>query len=294
LRQLRALLDRHGFRPRRSLGQTFLVDGNIARKIVCLARISAADSVLEVGAGVGALTHALAEAAGRVVAVEVHPALVAMLRETLGAAAHPPHRVEIVEADVLQLPWPEVLGEERRGQWKAVANLPYSITGPAILRLLEAKEWLERLVIMVQREVAERLAAQAGERARGQLSVLVQAFCHVRVAAQVSRNCFWPRPKVDSTVLVLEVRRPALVRTEVEPVFRQLVQGAFSARRKMLANALGPVLRAESRSVPPRQVARLLLARSGIAPDLRAEDVSEEAFVRLAEAAADLGREAEI
>jgi 16S rRNA (adenine1518-N6/adenine1519-N6)-dimethyltransferase len=283
-RQLRALLDRRGFRPRKSLGQTFLVDGNIVRKIVETAQISRADSVVEIGAGAGAVTGALVEAAGRVVAIEIDPVLVDVLREVVA------DRAEIMLADVLEVAWPEALGASPRGQWKVVANLPYSITGPAILRLLEARDWLARLVIMVQREVAERLVAQPGERARGQLSVLVQAACEVRVAGQVSRNCFWPRPKVDSSILALEVRRPALVRPDLEPVYRQLVQAAFATRRKTVLNALAHGRGTEELG---KELVRLLLERCGIAPGLRAEDLGTEDFLRLAEAMADWRKEQE-
>lgn len=280
-RQLRAVLARHGLRPRRSLGQTFLVDANIVRRIVEVAQVSAADSVLEIGAGAGAVTRALMEAAGRVVAVEVDPVLVGVLREVLG------ERTEVVQADVLEVAWPAVLGASARGQWKVVTNLPYAITGPAILRLLEAREWLTRMVIMVQREVARRLAAGPGVRARGHLSVLVQAACEVQVVGQVSRNCFWPRPQVDSTILALEVRRPALVPPALEPVFRALVQAAFATRRKTVLNALTSALGAEL----GKGQMRSLLERCGIAPELRAEDLSTGDFLRLAEAVADRPRE---
>jgi len=184
--QLRALFGRYGFRPRRALGQTFLVDGNIVRKIVASAELTGDEPVLEVGAGAGAVTRALVGASRRVIAIEIDPTLVAILREMVGSEA------EVVEADVLAVDWPGLFGSADKGRWRVVANLPYAITGPALVRLSEVREWARRLVIMVQEEVGERVVASPGGRARGILSVLLQTLFDVRAAARVSRTCFWP------------------------------------------------------------------------------------------------------
>ncbi len=172
--QLRALFREFDFRPRRSLGQTFLTDANVVRKIISTADLRPEDPVLEIGPGAGAMTGALVESARRVLAIEIDPTLAAILKETASSRLH------IVQKDVLQVDWPALLQTEAAGSWKVVANLPYAITGPALLKLLEAKEWLAHLTIMVQLEVAERLVAPPGSRTRGILGVLVEAACDAR------------------------------------------------------------------------------------------------------------------
>jgi len=273
-RQLRASLNAHGFRPRRALGQTFLTDANIVRKILATAEIGGEDSVLEIGPGAGALTHALAEAARRVVAIEIDATLVAMLQETLG------ERVEVIRADVLQVDWPSLLGSEGAGKWKVVANLPYAITGPALLKLLDAHDWIERLTIMVQSEVAERLVAAPGSRARGILSVLLQAMGEVSLRLRVPRTCFWPTPRVDSAVVSLTLQRPPLLPPALAGAFRRVVRGAFGTRRKMLVNSLA---QSPELALGKEEAQRLLLACE-IAPQRRAESLEVEEFLSLARA----------
>jgi 16S rRNA (adenine1518-N6/adenine1519-N6)-dimethyltransferase len=230
--------------------------------------------VLEVGAGAGAVTRELARAARRVVAIEIDPALVKILAETVGGAA------EVVRADVLRVDWDELLGGADPGAWRVVANLPYAVTGPAILRLLDACDWVQRLVIMVQQEVAARLTAPAGSRARGMLSVLVEATCDVEPVGKVPRTCFYPRPRVDSTVLGLTVQRPQPVAPEMRGAFFRVVKAAFGARRKTLANALS---HADAIGLSKEQVTGAL-SEAGIEGALRAEDLDVEAFLRLTEA----------
>ncbi len=178
------------------------------------------------------MTGSLVESARRVLAIEIDPTLAAILKETASSRLH------IVQKDVLQVDWPALLQTEAAGSWKVVANLPYAITGPAILKLLEAKEWLAHLTIMVQLEVAERLVAPPGSKTRGLLSVLVEAVCDARLAFRVPRTCFWPAPQVDSAVVTMRVHRPPLMPPELEPLFRRVVRGAFGTRRKTVANAL--------------------------------------------------------
>jgi len=274
--QLRELFHKHGFRPRRSLGQTFLVDANIARNIVAAAALTGREPVLEIGAGAGALTRELARAAARVVAVEIDPALVAILGETVGGAA------KVIHADVLALDWQELLGEPNKGRWRVVANLPYAITGPALLRLSEARAWVARMIVMVQQEVAERLTAPPGGRIRGMLSVLLQAFFDLRMIARVPRTCFWPRPRVDSTVLALTVRHPPAIPASLELTFRQVVRAAFGTRRKTLANALPHA----GELGLTKEEARALLMQSDIAESRRAETLTEEEFLHLTQAVA--------
>lgn len=272
--QLRLLFRKHEFRPRRRLGQTFLVDRNIAHKIVRAAELTGEEEVIELGAGAGAVTSVLTRSARRVVAVEVDPTLVAMLRETVGSAA------EIVHADLLTLKWADILGAERCGSWQVVANLPYAITGPAILKLLQGADWFADMVIMVQEEVAERLLAEPGNRNRGLLTVLVEAAAEVSSLGRVSRTCFFPRPRVDSTILRLSLRRPGLVPAQLADDFGAVVRAAFSSRRKTLANALSQ----GTGSKLPKEEAALVLSDCGIDPSRRAETVSAQEFLHLAKA----------
>ena len=272
--RLRILFQRHGFRPRRRLGQTFLVDANIVQKAVRALNLTGEECVVDVGAGAGAVTRALAERARRVIAIEVDAALVTILGETVGDAA------EIVRGDALALEWDDLLRGETRGRCRLIANLPYAITGPAIIHLLDGIEWFDRLVIMVQEEVAERLLAPAGRRARGLLTVLVEAACDIRMVGRVARTCFLPRPQVDSTILALEPRRPGLVAPGLEQTFRRIVKAAFGTRRKTLSNALSqsPALGLA------KEEAVALLSQCDIDPSRRAEALSAEEFVRLAKA----------
>ncbi len=272
--QLRALFRRYRFRPRRSLGQTFLTDANIVRKIVSAAGISPQDSVLEIGPGAGAVTQHLLRAAGRVAAIEIDRVLVEVLKETVGAGT------EVICADVLKVPLDEVLGQQESRLWKVVANLPYSITGPAILRLLEARRWISDMIVMVQAEVAERLTAPPGSRQRGWLTVLMEICCEGSLIGRVSRNCFWPRPGVDSAILRFTVRRPPLVAADRERVLHEVIKAAFGTRRKTVLNALSHAVNLEL----SKEAARTLLEGCGVQPDLRAEALSAQDFLRLAEA----------
>lgn len=270
--QLRSLLRRHGFRPRQRLGQTFLIDRNTAQKVVRAAGLSGQEDVVEIGAGAGAVTGPLADAARRVIAVEIDPGLVAMLRETVG------HGAEIVQADLLALEWADLLGADRHGGWRLVGNLPYAISGPAIVKLLDGAEWFGRMVIMVQEEVGARLLAAAGSRHRGQLTVLVESVADVSLVGRVPRTCFFPRPRVDSAILALDVRRPAIVPPQLARCFREVVRAAFSSRRKMLANALSHAYG----GTLPKEEASQMLSQCGIEPSRRAETLSVDEFLLIA------------
>lgn len=272
--QLRALFTRLGFRPRRSLGQNFLIDDNIVRKIVAAADLGSRPPVVEIGAGAGAVTRALSEVAPTVLAVEIDPTLAALLRDTLEPT------VQVVEADLLALDWSRLFPGPRAGGWRLVANLPYAITGPAILKLLEARHWVDRFVIMVQAEVADRLISPPGGRSRGLLSVLVQAACRAELSRRVRRTCFWPAPRVDSALLTLDVRRPHLVPPAAEAAFDRLVRAAFGTRRKTILNSL-----AHAADLPlDKPAAADLLSDACIEPGRRAETLAVEDFLRLAQA----------
>ena len=268
--RVRSLLDAHGVRPSRALGQNFLADPNIARRIVRLAGIDPGHRVLEIGPGIGSLTVALAETAARVVGLELDRHLLPVLSEVVGASGN----VEIVHGDALEADYAALLGDE---PWVLVANLPYNVATPLLARLLTDAPQLERMVVMVQREVAERLAAPPGTRASGAISVKIAYHCTARVLAQVPPAVFMPRPKVDSTVVAFN-RRPAppvSLPGPPEAMFA-LARAGFGQRRKTLRQALRTVLGA---------AAEPALVAAGIDPAARAETLTLDAWAALTRAA---------
>jgi 16S rRNA (adenine1518-N6/adenine1519-N6)-dimethyltransferase len=269
--RVRSLLDAHGVRPSRALGQNFLTDPNVARRIVRLSGIEAADRVLEIGPGIGSLTLALAETAGRVVALELDRHLLPVLEEVVG----PLENVAVVQGDAMDADYATLLGADR---WVLVANLPYNVATPLLARLLTDVPQLGRMVVMVQREVAERLAAPPGTPACGAISVKVAYHCTSRVLAQVPPSVFTPRPKVDSTVVAFDRRPspPVSLPGAPEAMFA-LARAGFGQRRKTLRQSLRAVLGAEAEPV---------LVAAGIDPAARAEILTLDAWAALTRAAA--------
>lgn len=266
--ELRALLDRHGLRPSRALGQNFLVDDNTAARIVRLAQVAPGDHVVEVGPGVGSLTVALHDAGARVTAIELDRHLLPALGEVLGGSD-----VCVVEADALDVDWPHVCAGSDR--WAMISNLPYNVAVPVVVRVLETAPMIERLLVMVQREVAERLAARVGDDHYGAVSVKVAFHADAKVVGLVPPSVFVPRPRVDSG-LVRIVRRPSPVAVRDPERMFELVRAGFATRRKTLRNALASVLGGDA--------ARALEA-AGIDPSARAETLDLAQWARLAEAA---------
>jgi 16S rRNA (adenine1518-N6/adenine1519-N6)-dimethyltransferase len=269
--EVAALLRRHGLRPRKRWGQNFLIDRNTLDNVLRAAELAPEDAVLEIGPGLGTLTRELAGRCRRVVAIEIDPLLVGILRsETLADAAN----VELVHGDALELDLAALLDD---GGWKVVANIPYYITTPLIERLISVKERLERIVLMVQREVAARLTAAPGSDDYSSLSVFVQYHTEPELTARVSRGAFLPPPDVDSAIVRLRVRREPPVAVQDEPLMFQVVRAAFQQRRKTLLNAL-TLLPAVS-----KEAAGDALERAGIDPSRRGETLSLPEFARLAD-----------
>lgn len=266
--ELRALLGRHGLRPSRALGQNFLVDANTAGRIVRLAGVGPGDHVVEVGPGVGSLTCALHDAGAQVVAVELDRHLLPALAEVLGDRP-----VRVVAADALEVDWPGLCTGPAR--WSMVSNLPYNVAVPVVVRVLETAPMIERLLVMVQREVGERLAARPGDDQYGAVSVKVAYHADAAVVGVVLPSVFLPRPRVESALVRL-VRRPCPVSVRDPERMFALVRAGFGTRRKTLRNALTPVLGRDS--------ARVLEA-TGIDPGARAETLGLADWARLAEAA---------
>jgi 16S rRNA (adenine1518-N6/adenine1519-N6)-dimethyltransferase len=267
---VRALARRHGIRPRKGLGQHFLIEPTLARRIVALAGVGPGHHVVEVGPGLGSLTVALASAGARVLAVEIDPRLADATRDAAGPWGD---RVEVIEADAVTVDWSSALGDP--GPWAVVANLPYNVSVPVVLRLLEGEPRVAPLLVMVQREVGERLAAAPGEPHYGAVSVRVAYWARARVLRRVSRSVFWPEPNVDS-VLVLIERRPPPPGVDRERLF-ELIGVSFGQRRKTMRNAL---LRL---GLDPDN-ARDALRRADISPMSRPEALGLDEFVRLARA----------
>jgi 16S rRNA (adenine1518-N6/adenine1519-N6)-dimethyltransferase len=261
---VRELLTRHGIRPSKALGQNFLTDENTARRIVRLARLEPGDLVVEVGPGVGSLTIELADTGARVMAIEVDRHLMPVLDEVLV------HRdVEVRNDDALKVDWGATLDG---GPWHMVANLPYNVATPLVVGALETAPMITRFLVMVQREVGERLAAHAGDDAYGAVSLKVAYFAQAKVVGTVSRNVFLPRPSVESALVRMErhARPPVDVRRP-DTMF-ELVRAGFATRRKTLRNTL------EGRVDADR------FARAGIDPGARAETLTLADWARLADA----------
>jgi 16S rRNA (adenine1518-N6/adenine1519-N6)-dimethyltransferase len=263
-RQAVDLLDRHGVRPSRALGQNFVVDPNTVRRIVRLAGVTAGDLVVEVGAGLGALTLALAETGAVVTAVELDRHLLPVLEEVLAGVEPGP---KVVHADAMTVDWSALLAPAER--WQLVANLPYNVATPLVLDVLDHVPAVDRLLVMVQREVGERLAAAPGTSAYGIPSVKVAYWTHAEIAGRVGPSVFLPRPQVDS-VLVRMVRRAAPATAADPDRLFALVRAGFGQRRKMLRRSLVGLVDVED------------FERAGIAPESRAEELDVEQWGRLA------------
>jgi 16S rRNA (adenine1518-N6/adenine1519-N6)-dimethyltransferase len=269
-RQVRDLLADHGLSPSRALGQNFVADPNTVRRIARLAGVGPGDRVVEVGPGLGSLTVALAETGAEVTAVELDRHLLPVLRSVVE-----PLGVRVVEGDAMALDWDEVLGGDVAAggadRWALVANLPYNVATPLVLDLLARVPQIDRMLVMVQREVGERLAAGPGSKAYGIPSVKVAYRAVAEVVGRVPRTVFIPQPRVESALVRLRRLPEPPVDTDPERLFR-LVEAGFGQRRKMLRRSLASV-------VDPSA-----FERAGVRPDARAEELRLDDWARLANA----------
>jgi 16S rRNA (adenine1518-N6/adenine1519-N6)-dimethyltransferase len=269
-RQTLDLLAEHGFRPSRARGQNFVVDPNTVRRIARLAEVGPGDHVVEIGPGLGALTLALAETGARVLAVEVDRRLVDILRGSV-AGGPGPGPVDVVLADAMTADWNTLLGPTA-GSWTLVANLPYNIATPLVLDLLRDVPAIGRMLVMVQREVGERLAASVGDPAYGAVSVKVAYRATAKVVGRVPASVFVPRPEVESVLVALHRREKPAVDPAVvsEKELFRLVEAGFGQRRKMLRRSLDGL------------VAPSAFECARVAPTARAEELDVDAWGRLA------------
>jgi len=270
------ILERHGFTFKKSLGQNFLIDTNILHNIVSVAGLTEEKAAVEIGPGIGALTEQLARTAGKVIAIEIDRRLLPILAETLA----PYGNVEVVHGDVLRLDLRSLVAEKLAGFKKisVVANLPYYVTTPILMKLLEERLPLENIVVMVQKEVADRIAAKPGTKDYGSLSIAAQFYATAEIAMLVPAQVFVPRPNVDSAVIRLKVREKPAVEVDDENLFFRVVKSAFAQRRKTLLNNLMNGLFPKERKEEVLQ----MLQEIGIDPVRRGETLDMEEFARLA------------
>lgn len=274
--EARAALREGSFKPAKRLGQNFLVHERILEAIIRLVDLSPQDEVVEIGPGLGFLTRRLVTVARKVWAIELDAFLAERLRRSpLGS--HP--ALELLHADFLKVPLTDVLPQRKV---KLVANLPYSISTPALFRIFDLREHFALLVLMLQKEVAERLIAAPGTKAYGSLSVWFRIHGHVLDKFSVSPEAFFPRPKVRSTVLKIGLHGQPLAPQSDYSLLRILVRAAFGQRRKMLSNALAAALRRDSAELAP------VLRRAGIDPRRRGETLTVDEFIGLARAMKEL------
>ena len=256
--ELLARVDRH---PSRALGQNFVVDPNTVRRIARLAAVGPGDRVVEIGAGLGSLTLALVETGAEVTAVEIDRHLVPLLRETVEGTG-----VVVVEGDAMAMDWAALLGE---GPWVLVANLPYNVATPLVADLLDDVPAVQRMLVMVQKEVGERLAAHAGDDAYGAVSVKVGYWATAKVVGLVPPTVFLPKPNVDSALVAIE-RRPTPATDAPRERLFELVRAGFGQRRKMLRRSLAGLVGPEA------------FESAGVRPEARAEELDVVAWGRLA------------
>ena len=274
--EIREILTRHGFGFKKQFGQNFLTDSNLLRAIVQDAGVEENTTVLEIGAGAGALTRALAERAKRVVSFEIDKTLQPVLAETLAGCDN----VEVIFRDFEKADFPAL--EEELGEYVVVANLPYYITTPVVMKFVEEAKNCRGLTVMVQEEVAVRFAASAGSSDYGAVTAAIALRGRCEVVRKVPRTLFTPRPNVDSAIvrIVFEEGRIPVKSTKA---YRAVVKAAFASRRKTLENNLMNAFRI------PREEAKEALAAAGIEEGVRGEVLSPEAFARLADVMAERG-----
>jgi 16S rRNA (adenine1518-N6/adenine1519-N6)-dimethyltransferase len=274
----RAILEKYGFSFKKSLGQNFLIDTNILKKIVSFANLNEHSGAIEIGPGIGALTEQLARTSKKVVAFEIDQRLLPILKDTLS----PYSNVTIIHKDVLEANVQEVMDEEFKGigDVMVVANLPYYVTTPIIMKLLEERLSIRGIVCMLQKEVADRISARPGTKDYGSLSIAVQYYTEAETVMIVPKTVFVPQPNVDSAVIRLTRREHPAVTVKDERFFFQVTKASFAQRRKTLLNNLTSQLPDGKQK---KEEILTALSQSGIDPSRRGETLSLEEFGRLAD-----------
>ncbi len=269
---IRQELKEYGLIPKKGLGQHFLIDRNILNKIIQTAQVNEKDIVLEVGPGLGEMTVELAKKAKKVIAVEIDPKLLEVLKKKV--MDYP--NVEVVKGNILKLNFDKLLHQEK-GLVKVVANLPYQISTPLLFRFIESRHLFFTLTLMLQKEVAERMVASPGGKDYGPLSIFVQLASNISISFFIKSTAFFPPPKVESAVIHINWKEKPLVEIKDEEWFKKIVKGCFGYRRKTLTNAL----RHSGLPLPPDT--ELRIKNIDIDPQRRPETLTIQEFVNLAE-----------
>ncbi len=271
---IKRILGRHGFTFSKALGQNFLVDPTVCPRMAEMGGAAAGSCVIEIGPGLGVLTVELAKRADKVITVELDTRLIPVLAETLSDYRN----VEVINADVLKTDLHQLIADNFDGKSVNVcANLPYYITSPILMYLLERKLPVENITVMVQKEAADRLCAKVGSRDSGAITVAVNYYAETEVLFDVGRECFTPSPNVDSCVIRLKVRKNPPVQVQDEEFFFRMVKAAFSQRRKTASNGISSGM-----GISKDKVAEALTL-SGLSPTVRAEALTMEELALLAD-----------
>ena len=270
---IKEILGKHGFTFSKSLGQNFLINPSVCPRMAELSGADKGVGVIEVGPGIGVLTNELCKLADKVVAIELDKRLLPVLDETLAEYDN----LKVVNADVLEIDLHKLIEDEFQGMEVVVcANLPYYITSPVIMKLLEEKLPISAITVMVQKEAAQRICAEVGSRESGAVTVSVNYYAQPQMLFSVSAGSFMPAPKVDSAVMRLDVLKTPPVEVKDEKKFFAVIKSAFSQRRKVISNSLSSGL-----SVSKADVATLL-EKSGVSPTARAEKLTLQNFADIA------------
>lgn len=273
-RTIKYIMEKYGFRFSKSLGQNFIIDSNVLDRILEGSELSEEDYILEIGPGIGVMTQVLCESCAKVVSIEIDSALIPVLEETVGEFDN----LKIIHNDVLKVDLKALFEAEfKERRPKLIANLPYYVTTPIIMKFLEERIPVTDLIVMIQKEVADRMMARPSTKEYGALSVAVQYFTEPSIVTKVSKGSFMPMPNVDSSVIRLKVRENPPVVLSDEEIFFKTIKDAFGKRRKTLLNALSSGVLGLNKD----QV-RTVLAASGLEENLRGEALDINQFARLA------------
>ncbi|MDR1541977.1 MAG: 16S rRNA (adenine(1518)-N(6)/adenine(1519)-N(6))-dimethyltransferase RsmA [Clostridiales bacterium] len=266
------IIKKYGITPKKGLGQNFLIEPNIAEKIIKAAGVDKDDCIIEIGPGLGALTQMLAQTGARILAVEIDKSLAGALEEIFKSFEN----VEIIKGDILKTDVKKLLVDRGLERAKVCANLPYYITTPILMMLLESALPLESITAMVQKEVAQRLAADAGDDEYGSISLAARFYADIALNATVPRNCFVPRPAVDSAIVTLRLRKSQFMPMDEEFMFK-CIRAAFGHRRKTLVNCL------HERFDTPKEELAKMLESCGFNEMIRGEALDLKGFCLLSD-----------
>lgn len=267
-----AILEKYKFHFQKKYGQNFLIDANILNKIVEAAAITKEDCVIEIGPGIGTLTQYLAEAAGSVIAVEIDNNLIPILEDTLSEYPN----ASVIHGDILKVDLNKLVMEKNQGKpVKVVANLPYYITTPIIMELLESHLPIDSITVMVQKEVADRMEVGPGTKDYGALSLAVQYYSSPKIMINVPKTCFIPQPNVGSAVIRLTLHDNPPVKVSDEALLFQIIRASFNQRRKTLVNSLS------NGGICNKEVIVLALQHMGLSESIRGEALTLEEFAQL-------------